>query len=122
MASDFHLLGFPIVAKGQAVHDVYSMIFLGFAHPAVSIFYIVAVGLLALHLWHGVDAMFQTIGWRNAQWSGLLRRAAAVFSLLYFLGNLAIPGAILTGVAKPAPGTEAARQFAAAPASSVVHR
>ena len=42
MGGDFHLLGFPLVAKGQAVHDVYSMVFLGFANPVVSLFYIVA--------------------------------------------------------------------------------
>lgn len=122
MASDFHLIGFPVVASGQAVHDVYSMVFLGFANPYVSIFYIVAVGLLAMHLWHGVDSMFQTFGWRNAKWSVCLRRIAAVFSLLYFLGSLTIPGAILTGAVEPASGTYAAQQLAAAPSSLVVHR
>lgn len=118
MKGDFHLLGFPIVAKGQAVHDVYSMIFLGFSHPVVSLFYIVAVGLLSLHLLHGVDAMFQTLGLRNHQWAACLRRLTIVYCLAYFLGNLAIPGAILTGMAKPAAGTVAAKKLAAAAVAS----
>ena len=113
MGGEYHLMGFPVVAAGAHVHDVYSMVFLGFASPVVSIFYIIAVGLLSLHLLHGVDSMFQTFGLRNHRWSAGLRRFAALFCLVYFLGNLAIPGAILTGVVKPAPGTAAAAQLVA---------
>jgi succinate dehydrogenase / fumarate reductase cytochrome b subunit len=113
MGGDYHLLGFPVVAAGLPVHDVYSMVFLGFAHPVVSLFYIIAVGLLSLHLLHGVDSMFQTLGLRNHRWSAGLRRFAAVLCLVYFLANLAIPGAILAGIAKPAPGTTAAAKLVA---------
>lgn len=113
MGGEYHLMGFPVVAAGARVHDVYSMVFLGFANPVVSLFYIIAVGLLSLHLLHGVDSMFQTMGLRNHRWSAGLRRLAAVFCLAYFLGNLAIPGAILTGIVKPAPGTVAAAKLVA---------
>lgn len=118
MQGDFHLLGVPLVARGQTVPDVYSMVFLGFAHPVVSLFYIIAVALLSLHLLHGVDSMFQTFGLRNHRWSAALRRLVALYCLAYFLGNLAIPGAILAGVAKPAPGTTAARKVATLPLPS----
>ena len=120
MASDFHLLGFPVVAKGQEVHDVYSMVFLGFSHAWVSIFYIVAVGLLSFHLVHGAESMFQTLGWKSGWWDGLLKKLVVVYCVLYFLGSLIIPGAILTGVAKPAPGTYAAQQLASGSATNAV--
>jgi succinate dehydrogenase / fumarate reductase cytochrome b subunit len=121
MTSDFHLLGFPIVAKGQEVHDVYSMMFLGFSHPGVSLFYIVAVGLLSFHLVHGAESMFQTLGWKSGLWAVLLKRVVVVYCVLYFLGSLVIPGAILTGALKPAPGTTAAQQLVAgAPSSTTV--
>ena len=90
--------------------DVHSMVILGFANPVVSLFYIVAVGLLALHLLHGADSLFQTLGWRTDRWAGLLQvvvRSAAA----YFLGNLAIPGAVLTGAVRPATGTYAAQRL-----------
>jgi succinate dehydrogenase / fumarate reductase cytochrome b subunit len=64
--------------------------------------------LLTLHLLHGVDSLFQTIGWRNHRWACCLQKIVALFCLVYFLGNLAIPGAIVTGLVKPAPGTTAA--------------
>lgn len=113
MTSDYHVLGFPTVMANQPVHDVYSMVFLGFRHPLVSLFYIIAIGLLSMHLLHGIDSMFQTLGWRNGSWAGALRGLTVIFCLLYFVGNLAIPGSILTGLLKPAAGTAAAQVMAA---------
>ena len=75
--------------------------------------------LLSFHLAHGADSIFQTLGWRSEKWAGLLKRIVVLYCVLYFLGSLAIPGAILTGVAKPAAGTYAAQKLtvAAAPAA-----
>jgi succinate dehydrogenase / fumarate reductase, cytochrome b subunit len=105
--------GIPLASKGDVVHDVYSMVYLGFANPVVSVFYIVAVVLLTLHMLHGIQSAFQTFGWRNESWARCLRRASTAFCLLYVLGNIAIPGLILTGVAKPAIGTTAATKVVA---------
>ncbi len=83
----------------------------------------VAVGLLSVHLAHGAESMFQSLGWRSEPWAGVLRKVVLLYCVLYFLGNLAIPGAILTGLAKPAPGTTAARALvASAPAAVAVSR
>jgi succinate dehydrogenase / fumarate reductase, cytochrome b subunit len=97
MAADYRVMGFPVVKAGTQVPDVHSMVILGFMNPVVSIFYIIAVGLLSFHLLHGMDSLFQTFGWRSAKWSGALRKIVTVFCLLYFLGNLIIPGSILIG-------------------------
>lgn len=113
MTGEYHLLGFPVVPAGLHVHDVYSMTYLGFTSAVVSVFYIIAIGLLTYHLWHGADSMFQSLGWRNGRWSSGLRKVVAIYCLAYFLGNLAIPGAILTGMLKPAPGTHAANLLSA---------
>ena len=109
MQEDAREFGVPLAAKGMEVHDVYSMVFLGFSNPVVSIFYMIATSLLAFHLLHGIDSLFQTIGWRNHRWCCCLRKAAAAFCLLYALGSLAIPGSILTGLLKPVAGTQAAK-------------
>jgi succinate dehydrogenase / fumarate reductase cytochrome b subunit len=101
MTSEYHVAGFPVVAKGAEVHDVYSMVVLGFQNVLVSIFYIIAVGLLSLHLLHGTDSMFQTLGLRSSRWSAGLRAVCIVFAAAYFLGNLAIPAAALAGKLQP---------------------
>jgi succinate dehydrogenase cytochrome b subunit len=104
MLGEYHVAGFPVVAPGTQVLDVHSMMILGFQNPLVSLFYIVAVGLLSYHLLHGADSMFQTFGWRNGRWSGVLRKICVLFALLYFLGNLSIPGAVLLGKLQPRAG------------------
>ena len=101
MGSDYHVFGFLAVPKGTEVLDVHSMVVLGFQNVIVDLFYIVAVGLLAVHLLHGAESLFQTLGWRNARWGQGLRVVVTVFCAAYFLGNMAIPGAVLTGALKP---------------------
>lgn len=107
MRHDAREFGIPLASAGTVVHDVYSMVFLGFAHPVVSAFYILATGLLAFHLWHGAESLFQTLGLRTSRWGGALQRLVRAGAILYFLGNLAIPGAIVTGLAQPHAGTAA---------------
>jgi succinate dehydrogenase / fumarate reductase cytochrome b subunit len=112
LSKDVSEFGIPLARAGTAVQDVYSMIFIGFSSPIVAGFYILATGLLAAHLWHGVDSLFQTVGLRNGTWSGHLRKIVGLLAFAYFLGNLAIPGAIITGIAKPAEATYAAQFLA----------
>lgn len=107
MKSAYHVAGVPVVEAGTQVLDVHSMVILGFQSPIVSLFYIIAVGLLAVHLRHGSDSLFQTLGWRSGRWSGGLRKVTLAFAILYFIGNLIIPGAVLTGMQGLRPGYHA---------------
>lgn len=85
------------------VHDVYSMLAIGFGRPYwyVSAFYIVSMALLCLHLRHGVSSMFQSLGLRNALWRGRLDRVALLIALALFVGFASIPVATLAGVIEP---------------------
>ncbi len=110
MQHEYRVAGFPVIGAGAKVPDVHSMVILGFQQPLISLFYIVAVGLLSFHLLHGFDSMFQSVGLRSSRWSGTLRTITIVFCALYFLGNLAIPGAALAGKLQPrAANVSAAR-------------
>ena len=60
--------GFVAVRAGTQVLDVRRMVILGFQNRLVAVFYIFAVGLLSLHLLHGAESLFQTLGWRNGSW------------------------------------------------------
>lgn len=106
MQEDYHVAGFPVIKAGTTVPNVYLMVYRGFESVPVSVFYIIAVGLLSLHLLHGADSLFQTFGWRSHRWGAVLHRIVALFCLLYFLGNLAIPGAIVTGLLPPHPAAQ----------------
>ncbi len=109
MVGDYRVAGFVVVKAGTPeVLDVYNMVILGFQNPVVSLFYIIAVGLLSVHLLHGFDSLFQTLGLRSAKWSDVLRKLSIAFCLVYFLANLAIPGAVLTGKLQPRTASVAA--------------
>jgi len=81
-------------------HDVYGMVIEGFRNPFVSVFYIVSMGLLCLHLSHGVSSLFQSLGIRRKSMAGALNRFARIAALVIFIGNCSIPIAILTGVVR----------------------
>lgn len=85
-------------AKGR--HDIYRMMILGFSNPLASGFYIVAVGLLAMHLNHGIGSLFQTLGLNSAKVRPLWEKGGVAFAWLIFLGYASIPVAVLTGVVK----------------------
>jgi succinate dehydrogenase / fumarate reductase cytochrome b subunit len=101
----FHLLHFTVQsvdpsfkelhdAKGR--HDVYTMMIKGFENLWASGFYIVAVGLLAMHLNHGIGSLFQTLGLNSAKVRPLWEKGGVAFSWLIFLGYASIPVAVIT--------------------------
>jgi succinate dehydrogenase / fumarate reductase cytochrome b subunit len=103
----FHLLHFTVKAlhpeyaglrTPEGYADVYRMMVLGFSRGWISLVYIVGVGLLSYHLSHGISSMFQSIGLRNQYYGRILDHLANGIALLYFLGNVSMPLAVLTGV------------------------
>jgi succinate dehydrogenase / fumarate reductase cytochrome b subunit len=65
--------------------------------PAIAAFYVVAMLLLCLHLYHGVWSMFQSAGVSHPRYTPWLKRLAAAGALLIAIGNISIPVAALAG-------------------------
>lgn len=80
--------------------DVYHNVVSGFQVWWVSVWYIISVSLLGLHLRHGLWSMFQSIGYNHPRHTPLLKKAAFVIALLITLGYISIPIAVLAGVVK----------------------
>jgi len=95
--TDPRYLTLPLV-NGQ--YDVYSMVIMGFQNTWISIFYIVAVGLLCYHLSHGIASMFQSIGWNSEKYDGKLKAIGTIIAVLFFLGYISIPISIMAGYIK----------------------
>ena len=79
-------------------HDVYRMSIVGFSNIWVSVFYIISMGLLCLHLSHGVGSMFQSLGFGGKKYDRTIDLFAKISALVIFIGNCAIPIAVLTGI------------------------
>lgn len=83
-------------------HDVYNMMVRSFQVPAISTFYIIGVGLLCVHLSHGIESMFHSLGMIKNSYHQPLKWFAWIFSFLLFVGMSSMPIAVLLGFIKPA--------------------
>lgn len=93
---DFAHLTDPVTGH----HDVYAMVIYGFSVWYVSAFYVIAVGFLALHLSHGISAMFQSLGLRSHTWWPVISQGAKIWAVILFIGYAVVPGAVLAGLGK----------------------
>lgn len=84
--------------NGRVVHDVYTMVILGFQNVIVSLFYVVAVIFLGLHLKHGVHSMFQTLGIHGKELTPKLQKFAAAFAIIIVISLISIPITIMLGL------------------------
>ena len=95
----FHLMNLtfgnahPDYVRGDVYHNVVA----AFQVWPVSVFYIVAMVALGLHLDHGVWSMCQTLGLSHPRYKRWARRAALGFALLIVVGNCSFPIAVLAG-------------------------
>jgi succinate dehydrogenase / fumarate reductase cytochrome b subunit len=78
--------------------DVRYNVITGFQNYAVSGFYIFAMILLCMHLYHGMWSMFQSLGISHPRYTGKLKRGAAILAILIAIGNCSIPIAVMTGL------------------------
>lgn len=99
-AVNFHTppVDFAELHDAKARHDVYRMMAMGFQRPGVTFFYILSVGLLAMHLNHGIMSMGQTLGANTGKLRPLWEKGGPAFSWLIFLGYASIPVAAIAGL------------------------
>lgn len=98
----YHLLDFTFgsVNPHYQPGNVYGNVVASFQVIPVAAFYIIAMLLLCLHLYHGLWSMFQSLGIAHPRYTPMLRRGAAVIATLIAAGNISIPVAVLSGLIK----------------------
>ena len=88
----------PLREVGPNQPDVRYNVISGFQNPAISGFYILAMILLCMHLYHGLWSMFQSVGISHPRYTPAIKKGAAVIAILIAIGNCSIPIAVLTGL------------------------
>jgi succinate dehydrogenase / fumarate reductase cytochrome b subunit len=100
----FHLLQFTagyIHPESQFIEgDVYHNVVAGFSVWWVAAWYIFAMGLLGLHLRHGIWSMFQSLGLNHPRHTPVLKSAALIIAAAIVLGYISIPISVLLGIVK----------------------
>ena len=101
----YHLLNFTFGAVhpgGQFVEgSVYNNVVTSFQVWPVSVFYIIAMVLLCLHLYHGLWSMFQTLGFNHPSYTPAIQVLAKIIAIVIAIGYISMPIAVLAGYIKP---------------------
>jgi succinate dehydrogenase / fumarate reductase, cytochrome b subunit len=98
----YHLMHFtfgnvhPSFIEGDVGHNFIE----GFKNVWVSLFYILAMIFLGLHLRHGIWSACQTLGVSHPSYIRIAKAAAWVFAALIVIGNVSFPVAVLAGWVK----------------------
>ena len=95
----FHILHFTTghVHPGFVHGAAYDNVVVGFNVAWVAGFYIVAMLALALHLYHGVWSVFQSLGLNHPRYMPKLKTFAKLFAFVVTVGFISIPVAVLAG-------------------------
>jgi len=107
----FHLLHFtfqvinPASAAGANMDsmgrpDVMRMVVSSFQQILLSSIYVTAMIGLVLHLFHGIQSSFQTLGINNERSMPFVTKTGSITAVILFLGYIAIPLIILLGLLK----------------------
>ena len=97
----YHILdlttGAVNTAQFRELHAYENLVY-SFRRIPVSGFYIVAMLLLGMHLYHGLWSMFQSMGFSHPRYTPVIKRAAAWVAILLVAGFISIPIAVLAGL------------------------
>ncbi|HEX5692820.1 MAG TPA: succinate dehydrogenase cytochrome b subunit [Roseiflexaceae bacterium] len=84
----------PNFVRGDAYHNFVA----SFSLWPVTLFYVLAMLPLGLHLYHGFWSLFQTLGWNNRTYNQLLRFLAVAIAVVVTVGFIAGPLGVLFGI------------------------
>lgn len=106
----YHLLHFTVrvtnpdiyipIEGGHGMVDVYKMMVLGFQSSFAVLAYMVGMGFLFLHVSHGFQSMFHTLGLSNDKSLPVMEPVSKLVGVVLLLGYISIPMLIVFGLIK----------------------
>jgi len=85
----FHLIDFHFVEKTD--RSIYQIVLETFSNPGYTIFYILSIGVVAVHVDHGFWSLLQTLGINNLECMPVLRVISSATSLFVGIGFGSLP-------------------------------
>jgi succinate dehydrogenase / fumarate reductase cytochrome b subunit len=78
--------------------DVFRMVVFSFQNFIISITYVISLIALLLHLTHGIQSSFQTLGLNNDRTQPVITKAGSIAAVVLFISSVSIPIVILIGI------------------------
>jgi succinate dehydrogenase / fumarate reductase cytochrome b subunit len=84
---------YKFMLDGKEVHNAWKMVIDGFSPKVwyVTAFYVIAMTLLCSHLMHGVQSIFQTLGFRSKKSESLIKQISIGYAIFIWIGFISIP-------------------------------
>ncbi len=86
---DLPMVEYP--GKDHAYKNLYVLVVEAFRSPAYVIFYVISMIVLGMHLWHGFQSAFQTLGLNHPKYNSLIKGLGVLYSVLVAAGFAFIP-------------------------------
>lgn len=80
--------------------DVFTMVVSSFSGPLNVVIYAAAMIVLFLHLFHGIQSIFQTVGLNNDRSLPIITKAGRLVAAVLLIGYVSIPVVIVSGILK----------------------
>jgi succinate dehydrogenase / fumarate reductase, cytochrome b subunit len=77
--------------KAQVPGNVYGMVVSSFSRGGITFIYVASMIVLCLHLFHGIQSFFQTMGWNNDCTMPCISKAGKVAAVILLIGYSIIP-------------------------------
>ncbi|MGE5190029.1 MAG: succinate dehydrogenase cytochrome b subunit [Gemmatimonadota bacterium] len=102
----YHLLQFtvritPDIVQGvdaKGRYDVFTMVVTSFRNTSIVLIYVAAMVTLFLHLSHGIQSFFQTLGLSNDRTLPTYQGLGKALSAVFLVGYCSIPVTIIAGI------------------------
>jgi succinate dehydrogenase / fumarate reductase, cytochrome b subunit len=80
---EMHWGGIATVSYGgNEVKDLYAVVKAAYAQIWYVVVYVLSMGILAFHLWHGFASAFQTLGLNHVKYNGLIKSLGLLYSIV----------------------------------------
>ena len=99
----YHLLHFTVgtvhpTTPFPGYTQAYQNVIAGFQSIPVALFYIFAMVLLCMHLYHGVWSMFHSLGLAHPRYTPIFKNLAVALSAVVAVGFSVVPIAVMLGI------------------------
>jgi len=69
------------VYDGKPVADLYTVVNETYKNPGFVLFYVVSMIVIAIHLWHGFQSSFQTLGLNHRKYTPFIKAVGKIYSI-----------------------------------------
>lgn len=80
-----------VAYDGKEINNLYALVAQVYQQPGFVIFYVISMVVVAIHLWHGFQSSFQTLGLNHKKYTPVIRFLGKAYAILVPLLFAIIP-------------------------------